>query len=91
MKHTAMLLALVLALLASATIATAQGDYDISWWTVGGGGYTFSAGDTYTLGGTVGQLATGTMMGGSYALAGGFWARAIPMYPIYLPVVLSNY
>jgi hypothetical protein len=91
MKHTAMLLALVLALLASATIAAAQGGYDISWWTVSGGGHTFSAGDTYTLGGTVGQLAISSMRGGGYALAGGFWARAIPTYPIYLPVVLSKY
>jgi hypothetical protein len=91
MKHTAMLLASALALLAVASIASAQGGYDIPWWTASGGGHTFSTGDAYTLGGTIGQPAAGIMLGGRYALAGGFWARAIPVYPIYVPVVLRNY
>lgn len=91
MKQTTMLLASVLALLAVASIASAQGGYNIPWWTVSGGGHTFSSGDHYTLGGTIGQPATGIMLGRGYALAGGFWARAIPVYAIYLPVVVRNH
>lgn len=33
----------------------------------------FSAGGTYSLGGTIGQADTGTLIGGAYALTGGFW------------------
>jgi hypothetical protein len=91
MKRTAMLLVSCLAMLALASTASAQGGYDISWWTVSGGGHTFSSGDSYTLGGTIGQPATGIMLGGSYGLDGGFWPRVIPVYPVYVPVVMRNY
>lgn len=43
------------ALLLLASVALAQGGYDLSWWTVDGRGYTFSTGGGYSLGGTVGQ------------------------------------
>ena len=32
-----------------------EGCYDLSWWTVDGGGITFNTGSSYTLGGTAGQ------------------------------------
>ena len=67
MKRTAMLLVSCLAMLALASIASAQGRYDISWWTVS------------------------IMLGGSYGLDGGFWPRVIPVYPVYVPVVMRNY
>jgi hypothetical protein len=50
------------------------GIYDLSWWTVDGGGATFSTGDSYSLGGTVGQPDAGTSGGGTYNLVGGFWS-----------------
>lgn len=87
-----------LALLGLVSIALAQsgGSYDLSWWTVDGGGYTFSTGGDYTLGGTIGQADAGVLLDGDYTLVGGLWSGAdIPAgpetRPIYLPVVLKNY
>lgn len=100
---SAVLLALsVLLLLASVALgstapAVAQSDngYDLGWNTVDGGGYTFSTGGGYSLGGTLGQPDAGALSDGDYALAGGFWGRRAiappPGYKIYLPIVLKNY
>ena len=62
------------ALLLLASVALAQfGDgYDLSWWTVGGGGATFSTGGGYSLGGTVGQPDAGVLIDSDYTLVGGF-------------------
>jgi len=46
--------------------------YDISWWTIDGGGNT-SSGGSYSLSGTIGQPDSGTLTGGTYKLEGGFW------------------
>jgi len=51
-------------------------DYQISWWTADGGGYMFSTGGTYGLGGTIGQPDAGVMTAGQYKVQGGFWAGA---------------
>jgi hypothetical protein len=96
---------LALLLLATLTVAPAvshaaparlvdasPGSYDLSWWTVDGGGATFSAGGNYSLGGTIGQPDAGTSSGGAYTLVGGFWPGAesvVPItYHIYLPLVI---
>jgi hypothetical protein len=51
--------------------------YDLSWWTVDGGGDTHVSGGAYALGGTIGQLdAGGEVAGSPYSLLGGFWAQA---------------
>jgi hypothetical protein len=72
--------------------ALAQTDdgYDLSWWTVNGGGGT-SSGGGYVLSGDIGQPDAGVLTGGGYALAGGFWrgAAAVERH-IYLPLVLRN-
>lgn len=47
-------------------------NYDISWYTIAGGGGT-SSGGSYTLSGTMGQSSAGRMAGGSYSIEGGFW------------------
>ncbi len=44
-----------------------------------GGGYTFSAGGSYSLGGIVGQADAGALSGGSYTLTSGFWGGACRM------------
>jgi uncharacterized repeat protein (TIGR01451 family) len=49
--------------------------YDLSWFTVDGGGATFSTGGSYSLGGTIGQPdASNALAGGTYSLTGGFWS-----------------
>jgi hypothetical protein len=84
----------VLVLLLFVSLAFAQ-DYDLSWWTVDGGGGTFSQGGSYTLGGTIGQPDAGLLSGGNYTLGGGFWgggalAEAPAGSGIYLPLVMKN-
>lgn len=54
------------------TAAAAQ-NFTVDWLTVDGGGGA-SAGGVYSLNGTIGQSdAGGTISGGRYSLAGGFW------------------
>jgi hypothetical protein len=67
--------------------------YDLSWWTLDGGGYTFSTGGSYSLGGTIGQPDAGpTFSNGGYSLTGGFWSgvAALERYPVYLPLVVRS-
>jgi len=58
---------------AAAGVASAQ-SYDLSWFTLDGGGGT-STGSVYSVSGTIGQPdAGGPMTNGPYSLTGGFWA-----------------
>ena len=92
-------LAVGCALLALAPLAFAQsnGGYDLDWWTVDGGGGTIGGGGaagTYTLMGTIAQPDAGTLTGGGYSLAGGFWVGegggVAAEYDIYLPLVVRS-
>jgi len=89
--------AVVLLLVAAATSvrphAVAQSGYTLTWWTVDGGGGTFSTGGAYTLGGTIGQPDAGQLTGGTYTLGGGFWGggAAAIHYDLYLPLVVRQY
>ena len=60
-----------LSLLCFAVAGRAQ-PYEISWFTVDGGGGT-SSGGAYTVSGTIGQPDAGQLAGGGYTLSGGFW------------------
>ena len=68
-----------LASLALASAASA-GPFDITWYTIDGGGGTVSAG-SYTLSGTIGQPDAGTLSAGGYTLKGGFWTGTAPSCP----------
>ena len=50
--------------------ASAQGGYDLSWWTVEAGGT--SSGDGYEVTGVAGQMDAGVLSDGTYTLTGGF-------------------
>lgn len=69
------------------TLISPSADYEISWWTVDGGGGAFSTGGDYELSGMVGQPDAGESSGGDYGLTGGFWAWWAK-YFVYLPLVL---
>ena len=88
---------LLLARAGSASLASAlQAEgYDLSWWTVdGGGGSVADASSGYTLSGTAGQADAGLLTGGGYTIRGGFWGGA-PRGPqafwVYLPLLLRAY
>jgi len=66
-----------LAMLAASSIACAGNTYNISWYTIDGGGGT-STGGNFSLSGTIGQPDAGTMAGGNFELRGGFWAGGGP-------------
>jgi hypothetical protein len=87
---TILLTVACLLLLAVSVRAQSGGPYDLSWNTIDGGGFTFSTGGDYVLGGTIGQPDTSLMLGGSYSLAGGFWGRGLVPFGIYLPLVPRN-
>jgi hypothetical protein len=76
--------------LASVALAQSGGGYDLSWWTVDGGGVTPNDNSGYTLGGTSGQPDAAVWSGGDYVLAGGFWGGVAVEYLIYLPLVLRG-
>lgn len=82
-------------LLAISLAVAAQGDggYDLSWWTVEGGGGTSKA-HAFSLSGTLGQAEAATWRGGGYTLAGGFWGGEVQSSGennwIYLPLVLRG-
>ena len=83
-----LLLALTWAALASPAALS------LPWWSVDGGGQTFSEGGGYRLGGTVGQPDAGVLSGGAFTLGGGFWrggAVAAADYRVYLPLVLRGF
>jgi hypothetical protein len=63
--------AVPVALLANICIARAQ-NYSIDWHSIDAGGGT-STGGVYSVSGTIGQPDAGTMSGGNYSVARGFW------------------
>ncbi len=79
----------LLALLPALALAQSGGGYDLTWNTVEGGGYTWSEGGGYALGGSAGQPDAGALAGGGYALSGGFWG-GMAQYRVYLPLVLRS-
>jgi hypothetical protein len=62
-----------LAALAAFAAAPAWAQYDLSWFTIDGGGAMQSMGGPYSLSGTIGQPDAGVLAGGTYLLKGGFW------------------
>jgi hypothetical protein len=83
---------LVVLIISLSGLALAAASYELSWWTVDGGGGS-SSGSGYTLNGTIGQPDAGTLAsGGGYTLAGGFWhggAAALAETKVYLPVMVK--
>ncbi|MCS6918986.1 MAG: hypothetical protein NZM28_04380 [Fimbriimonadales bacterium] len=56
--------------------AQSGGGYDLSWWTIDGGGITFATGGGFELGGTAGQpdaTRLNELAGGNLRMTGGFW------------------
>ena len=79
---------LILAVAVSSVWAAPTGSYEITWYTIDGGGGTIGSG-AYTLDGTVGQPDAGMLTGGGYTLEGGYWGGAALVYRVYLPLVLK--
>ena len=77
--RSSFVLAVALALLLAAAAgvhAQSGGTFELTWFTVDGGGATALSGGTFELGGSAGQPDAGILNGGSYTLSGGFWLCA---------------
>ena len=85
-------LVIAIFVMASPLLGQSKDSYDLSWFTVDGGGSMFSTGGEYTLDGTAGQPDTGTQTGGEFSLVGGFWAVVaglVPSIPLPIPGVTA--
>ena len=91
-RWTRLVALVILLLLGASLVARASEGFDISWWTVDGGGDNSTGGD-YILRGTAAQPDAGFLRGGDYSLYGGFWGGgpAEASWEIFLPVVLRDY
>ncbi len=83
-------LSILLSVLCVTTILAADG-FDLSWWTVDGGGAgvsNSSTGGSYTLSGTIGQPDANTvvMTGEQFTMTGGFWSVILPVCSAFVPV-----
>lgn len=65
------LLCMTSLLVGSLVLAHAQ-NYGISWYKIAGGGGS-STGGVYSVTGTIGQPDAGHLVGGNYAIDGGYW------------------
>jgi hypothetical protein len=89
-KHWTMLPTTVLLLIMAATaLASSGGDYEVSFYTIDGGGST-SSGGVYEVTGAIGQHDAGeeAISGGDYALFGGFWSGRFQDFSIFIPLIL---
>jgi hypothetical protein len=69
-----LLISLMMSLLLGSALAQSGGGYELSWWTIDGGGITFATGGSFDLGSTIGQPdASNPLTGGAFSLTGGFW------------------
>ena len=77
---------LMVGLLVSSLSGWAQ-SYNLSWFTIDGGGITFSSAGNFTLSGTIGQPDAGMLSGGNYELTGGFWGVAVAIQNVGAPLL----
>jgi hypothetical protein len=78
-----------------AAYAQTGGAYDLTWWTVDGGGKTGISGGEYTLLSTAGQPdAEVPISGGQYTLLSGFWPGEASLVPVgggfFLPIIMRG-
>ena len=85
-----LLVAALLAVGAVTLIVLAADGFQLSWWSVDGGGGLSEGGD-FVLSGTAGQFDAGLLTGDGYVLGGGFWSGgelAPAVHTVYLPLVV---
>jgi len=80
MKFPTVTLQTVLGMLTTTALLMAGGtpEFEMTRSSIDGGGVMRSAGNDYELSGSIGQPDAGTMTGGGFELAGGFWFESPP-------------
>ncbi len=90
MKHTLAITAvlLLLVVLMVSVVTAVTDDYDLTWFTVDGGGGVSSS-STYILMGSIGQVDAGLSGYGEFSLSGGFLRqKTFSNHKIFLPAVI---
>src|SRR5262245_42145483 len=67
----------------SASSGQSGGGFDLTWYTIDGGGTMNGSGGTFILSGTIGQpdaQVAPLMAGGAFEISGGFWTAANVCY-----------
>jgi hypothetical protein len=78
MFKISMLSAVLVSLFCQAAHAQSGGSFEITSYTIDGGGIVNATGGVFTLSGTIGQPDAGPVQsGGTFELASGFWPTAI--------------
>ncbi len=76
--RTVLIVFFALGLFAGSARAQSGGNFEITSFTIDGGGVVNATGGVFTLSGTVGQPDAGPVQtGGVFDLAGGFWPTAV--------------
>ena len=91
MRRFLLVVSTILVMLVAVSLVFAQsGRLDLAWFTIEGVGAS-SAGNGYTLSGTIGQADPGSPTGGIYTVEGGFWevttASDVFSSEVYLPLI----
>lgn len=87
-----LLMAFAAAVAAVATVTAVfsqAAGWDLSWYTLSGGGGK-STGGPYELEGSIGQAVVGRSSGGNYTLDGGQLGGGVERYRRFLPAVASD-
>jgi hypothetical protein len=90
MKRLVVFTSLLLSLfiIVGTALASTTASYELSWWTVDGGGGESTSGN-YSVNSSIGQPDTSTMSGGNYRLSGGFWGRVVEiLHDLFLPLIM---
>ena len=95
-KSTALIILSVFLLILplEAVLAVGEAAYDLSWWSVDGGGGLSSGGD-FTLRSVIGQSDTSQSASGQYVVTGGFLSierqpEPVPFLQIILPFIFKE-
>ncbi len=92
MKRNILLLAFGCLFFVGTALASSGGSYVLDWFSVGGSGGTMNGG-AFSVVGTLGQVESRTLSGGSYSLSGGFLGEAgssTGTGKVFLPVVIKS-
>lgn len=84
--RVAILAAALLAASALSSRAQTGGSFALTWSSIDGGG-ALASGGAYEAYGSIGQPDTGTLAGGVYDLAGGFWNYDSAQVPVELSAI----
>ncbi|HSG17552.1 MAG TPA: hypothetical protein VLE70_14675 [Anaerolineae bacterium] len=91
-RRLAVIVIIVVILIAGSVALAQNGEFEVPWYEVGGGGGSADDGGRLSLSGTIGQAETGVLSdGGSFVLSGGYWfasGSGSADEAVYIPLII---